>query len=39
MKKGKNKVYVVISIITIILDYAIDILLLKMIRNRNEDQG
>ncbi len=39
MKKGKNKVYIVISIITIILDCAIDILLLKMIRNRNEDQG
>lgn len=39
MKKRKNKVYIVISIVTIILDCAIDILLLKMIRNRNEDQG
>ena len=37
MKKEKNKWVIVISIITIILDCAIDILVLKMISNRNED--
>lgn len=37
MKKEKNKWFIVISVITIILDCAIDILVLKMISNRNED--
>lgn len=37
MKKEKNKWFIVISIITIILDCVIDILVLKMISNRSED--
>ena len=37
MKKEKNKWFIVISIITIILDCAIDIFVLKMISNRSED--
>ncbi len=37
MKKEKNKWFIVISVITIILDCAIDILVLKMISNTNED--
>lgn len=37
MKKEKNKWFIVISVITIILDCAIDILVLKMISNRSED--
>lgn len=37
MKKEKNKWFIVISVITIILDCAIGILVLKMISNTNED--
>lgn len=37
MNKGKKKILAVISVIVVILDCAFDIIVLKMIENRNKE--
>ena len=37
MNKGKKKILAVISIIVVILDCVFDIIVLKMIENRNKE--